>query len=337
VTHLVERYGADRVSRWRFEVWNEPDISEYWCGSVDEYCQLYEASRTGVHAALPTAQVGGPATTDFGTQFLREVMARISRADFVSFHSKGAYYSPRRHYNPFIEAPLECPSLKRMLDDIRRNLAVVRDRFPDAPILVDECDPAVGTIYGVFDNPNFIICNTTYYATMLCALADELTRLNEIELFTTWAYYFEGKRWFEGNRVLVTNENVELPILSGFRMLERLGDRRVEARASNIGVLAGNRAAVVYNHVDAWWEDGVTSVRLTCEHAGRAVRFSRLGDSHRVWREMGAPEDPSTEQIAALRRAGGLEDVETVHATDGRLTHRMEVPFHGGVLCEISE
>src|SRR5262249_1497346 len=85
-----------------------------------------------------------------------------------------------------------------------------------------------------------------------------------------WAFYMEGKRWSEGNRGLVTNENVELPVLDGFRMLERLGDQRVEAHADGVGVLAGDRAAIVYHHVDTWWVEGTAAVTLRCEGAGRA-------------------------------------------------------------------
>ena len=335
VAHLVGRYGVERVREWRFEVWNEPDIPNYWQGSLDDYCALYEASVEGVTAALPDAQIGGPATTGRGTEFLTQVLGRLRRVDFASFHTKGAHYNPRRHYNQSVDMPRESPSLARMLDDVRRNAAAIRDRFPDVPILVDECDPAVGTIYGVFDNPNFVVCNTTYYPTMLCALAAELLALGDVELFTSWAFYFEGKRWFEGNRTLVTNENVELPVLDGFRMLERLGDYRVEARGDGIGVLAGDRAAILYNHVDAWWEAGETPVEVRFERAGRAVRFSHLGDSYSRWLRMGSPQAPSTEQIAALRQASGLKTAGEVAAPEGRLAHTLDVPKHQAVLCEI--
>ena len=114
----------------------------------------------------------------------------------------------------------------------------------------------MGTPYGVFDTPNFGVVNTTHYPTMVCALAAELLEHPTVERFTSWAFYMEGKRWFEGNRALVTNENVELPVLDGFRMLERLGDDRVDAHADGVGVLAGDRAAVVYHHEDAWWVEG---------------------------------------------------------------------------------
>ena len=92
------------------------------------------------------------------------------------------------------------------------------------------------------------------------------TEVSRPERFTSWAFYMEGKRWFEGNRALVTNENVELPVLDGFRMLERLGVHRVDAHAEGVGALAGDRAVIIYHHADAWWVDG------TLPRDGRAGR-----------------------------------------------------------------
>ena len=292
VTHLVERYGASRVERWRFEVWNEPDIPYYWRGSLEEYCQLYEASRAGVRRALSGAQVGGPATTEAGTEFLRQVLARVSRPDFVSFHTKGAYYSPRRHYNPFVPPPRESPSLGKMIEDVRSNVAIIQERYRDVPILVDECDPAVGTPYGVFDTPNFVVANTTHYPTMVCALAKELLEYPTVERFTSWAFYMEGKRWFEGNqrssptRTSSSRSSIaphartaggppgRRPCRGGGRPGRRSRGDRLSSRRCLVGGRASSRPP---------------SLR------GRAARGSlpRLGSSHAKWLEMGAPNDPS--------------------------------------------
>jgi hypothetical protein len=145
----------------------------------------------------------------------------------------------------------------------------------------------------------------------------------------------EGKRWFEGNRALVTNANVELPVLDGFRMLERLGDHRVAAHADGVAVLAGDRAAIVYHHVDAWWVEGVTPVTLHCDGAPRAVRFFRLGSSYAKWLEIGAPDDPSADQVAQLRQASGLKELGTAPTQAGRLVYRLDVPAHEAILCEV--
>ena len=30
VAHLVDRYGLDEVRRWPIEVWNEPNLKDFW-------------------------------------------------------------------------------------------------------------------------------------------------------------------------------------------------------------------------------------------------------------------------------------------------------------------
>jgi len=102
--HCLTRYGLREVSRWYWELWNEPDIF-CWAGTVTEYCRLYDHTVAGLTAVLPQARIGGPATTNPGrpqaAEFLRSFLEhctrgtnavtgeRGTRLDFVSFHSKG--------------------------------------------------------------------------------------------------------------------------------------------------------------------------------------------------------------------------------------------------------
>ena len=153
-------------------------------------------------------------------------------------------------------------------------------------MLVDECDPAVGTIYGVHDNPNFVVTNTEYYPAFLCALVRRVLDLDHafgdrIAFLTTWAFYMEGKRCFEGNRTLVTNDNVEKPILNGLRLLGRLADTRLGVESSRrrdrleddgpaeeaeVDALAagspGRVTVLVWHRADAWWAEGCARVSL---------------------------------------------------------------------------
>jgi xylan 1,4-beta-xylosidase len=79
-SHLVERYGRERVLGWYFEVWNEPDI-DYWHGTPEDYWRLYDHAVAGVRAALPGAKVGGPASTGPGAEkaakFLDDFLAHV--------------------------------------------------------------------------------------------------------------------------------------------------------------------------------------------------------------------------------------------------------------------
>ena len=395
VRHCVERYGEDQVARWRWEVWNEPDIPHYWHGTFEEYCALYDYAGRAVKRAFPAAQFGGPATTGRGHEFLLRFLEHVTEGrnhatgetgspiDFISFHTKGAHYSPRRSYNPFIQLPEQSASTRVMLDDITRSLGAIA-RFPQLaglPVLVDECDPAVGTVYGVHDNPDFEICNNAYYPTFVCALARRLLDLSpdgaadgsgqgawpRVDQFTSWAFYFEGKRWFEGNRSLVTNENVEAPVVNGFRMLSRLGQTRVELATDSrttpladgatwsdrevdgIAAVDGERVTVLlWHHADRWRETGVATVDVTVRSVpfgerGVCVRHWRIDDehsnAHAEWARMGRPEDPSPAQIEQLKQRMGLELVEQPAVSslgDGLFRTSFELPLHAVSLLELT-
>ena len=345
VAHCVERYGRAAVERWWFEVWNEPDIPNYWKGTFEDYCRLYDHAVAGAVRALPSVRIGGPASTGpadpaaraFLERFLQHCVAGKNaatggtgtRLDFVSFHTKGAYYAPRRIYNWQRPIERQHPSSGKMLGDIRAGLEAVAavPALAGLPVVVDECDPAVGTIYGVHDNPSFVVTNSEHYPTFLCALVKRVLDLDRgfgdrIAFVTTWAFYMEGKRWFEGNRTLVTNENVEKPILNGLRLLGRLGQTRVAATSSagrdvlsgaadgrEVDVLAAVDAArvtvLVWHQTDPWWEEDEAAVSLTIEGVPFGgpvtVRHWRIDGRHSnayaEWRRQGSPEDPSPAQI----------------------------------------
>lgn len=354
VAHQLLRYGADRLAKWRFEVWNEPDLPNYWHGSPDEYVALFRASAAAARSAFPKAQVGGPATSGAGTEFLRHFLGALDAAgekpDFVSFHTKGAAYRPRRHYNHFLPAPRQSPSTELMLADIERNVSAIRSypRFRDLPIYVDECDPAVGTIYGIHDNPNFVVNNSEYYPAFACNLIAQVIDRGLADELTQWAFLMEGKRWFEGNRTLVDNQNVEKPILNGLRLLERLaGGERVATTLPTGSTPVGAMAALngdclkvlLWHHRDPWWEEGAAEIALEVAGFERDATASvtRLdhdhANSYRAWEAMGSPPDPLPDQVADLRRASLLEP-ESLPVLQGRVT--LHIPLHGLALLELS-
>src|SRR2546430_14744275 len=61
--HLIERYGIDEVSRWYFEVWNEPNL-DFWAGEPKQatYWTLYDHTARALKAVDARLRVGGPAT-----------------------------------------------------------------------------------------------------------------------------------------------------------------------------------------------------------------------------------------------------------------------------------
>jgi xylan 1,4-beta-xylosidase len=89
--HLVDRYGADEVGHWAFEVWNEPNLAVFWPGTQEDYLRLYTESALAVKSVDPRLRVGGPSTA--ASEWI-ELLAEYAASsdvplDFVSTHTYG--------------------------------------------------------------------------------------------------------------------------------------------------------------------------------------------------------------------------------------------------------
>lgn len=90
--HFTERYGAEEVKSWYFEVWNEPNLSPgFWTGSQADYFKLYEYAAHAVKSVNPAYKVGGPATA--GAGWVPETIDFCAKnnvpLDFISTHTYG--------------------------------------------------------------------------------------------------------------------------------------------------------------------------------------------------------------------------------------------------------
>jgi xylan 1,4-beta-xylosidase len=390
VRRYRDRYGPDVVRTWYWELWNEPDIS-YWQGSVEEYCSLYDVTVEAVTSILPEAQVGGPATTGGGAPFLSEFLTHCdsganaatggqgTRLDFVSFHTKGAAFHPWRTYGPIgpdgAQTPESAsPSTTKMLSDIRTNLDVIAafPRFRELPVLVNECDASVPAHWGIYDNANFGYRNTAYYPVFQVQLMKKILDLDtlglpQVHAATTWSWYFEGDRYFEGTRSLFTASNIATPLLNAYRLLARLPERRLHVEASlgrgltqlddassrpEVDALAATNgsskvAIAVWHHGDDQYRQGTAGVTVVARHlpfGGRPVmlRHFRIdhshSNSHAAWIATGRPQDPSPGQLAALWDRQGLElcELEWLIETAGDTVEiSFDLPMPGVSLLEL--
>jgi len=387
VEHCVVRYGAAHVRGWLWELWNEPDIA-YWRGTPEQFYALYDITAAAVKAALPDAAVGGPTTTgDLGPgrrghELLRGFLAHCARSgaplDFVSFHTKGGRFTPWRVYGPLGgPAPTpESPSSLKMLREVRAALDAVaaHPKFRDLPCIVDECDASVPAHWGVYDNANFAYRNTEYFPVFQCKLMKKLLDLDarggaRVHQATTWSFYFEGERFFEGTRSLFTAQEIQKPVLNAYRMLSRLGTTRLAVESSGawpldrlddgaagmpeeidaIATTGGDGVSVlVWRHADDQYaaDSRATAVTLKLEHLpfrGEA-RLSHWridaahSNSHTVWRALGGPQDPSERELAAIRERQELERLEpdrSLTVRDGAASVQIALPLPSVSLLEI--
>ncbi len=65
VLHWKERYGAEELRLWFFEIWNEPNLAAFWTGTQQDFFLLYRHAANAVKAVDAALKVGGPAPGRF--------------------------------------------------------------------------------------------------------------------------------------------------------------------------------------------------------------------------------------------------------------------------------
>lgn len=244
--HLCGRYGKTVVASWPWEVWNEPD-GNYWTGSVDEFCRLYDVTVAALVGVLPGVRVGGPHTCGahgrpgagpFLRRFLEHCLSgtnwatgrRGTQLDFIGCHAKG---------RPSLGSGVVRMGLQRHLNDIRANLDIVKE-FPalaGRPVILGESDPEGCAACSMRTHPENAYRNGPLYGAYVVeaiARTYELSRRAgvEIEGSVTWAFLFEGQPYFAGFRDLATN-GIDKAVLNAFRMLGKLGGHWLEVVSSH--------------------------------------------------------------------------------------------------------
>jgi xylan 1,4-beta-xylosidase len=254
--------------------------------------------------------------------------------DFVSFHAKG---------QPVIEGGKVTMGIDRELKDVDRGFGLVAGfpKFAKLPILLSEADPEGCAACSSKVNPANNYRNGTLYPAYTAAAYARLLELadkHQVNLLgmLNWSFEFEGRDYFEGFRDLSTN-GVDKPVLNVFRMLGMMGGERVRVESSgavaletmmttgvrgaaDVDALAtreGSHADVMiwdYHDVAEGSGDADVEVRVKGLPLGvkRAlVQRYRLDETHSnsytAWKAMGSPQSPTAEQVAALKREGGLE------------------------------
>ncbi len=140
VRHLEQRYGADEVRTWYFEVWNEPNLSGFWEGADQKaYFELYDVTSKTIKAVDPRLRVGGPSTAGAAwiPEFLDHVADSGVAVDFVTTHTYGVD-------GGFLDEDGKedtklSPSKDAIVGDVRRVRQQIQEsKFPNLPLYFTE-------------------------------------------------------------------------------------------------------------------------------------------------------------------------------------------------------
>jgi xylan 1,4-beta-xylosidase len=373
VKHSVEKYGKSNVEGWNWEVWNEPN-GGYWHGTPEEYDKLYDSTAAGVKRALPTAHVGGPATTGpaspkaaaFLKQFLEHCSQSGAPLDFISYHAKG---------RPDVFEDHVRMGLSKELADTEEGFKIVKSfpKFRHLPIILTEADPegCAGCSARVY--PHNAYRNGTLYPAYEATAFNAMLQLEDrhklnLEGILTWAFEFEDQPYFDGFRTLASN-GIDKPVLNFFRMAGMLRGDRIKTESDGAvpldAMLAGGvrqhptvdalatrsghgMAIMVWNYQDEDIAGPAARVELQLEGLPKdatrvLIRHYRIDQDHSnaytAWKRMGSPQKPNTEQYAALEAAGQLQLTGSPYwlsSADGAGRIQFSLPLQALSLLELS-
>lgn len=350
LAHLVDRYGLDEVRTWPVEVWNEPNLSDFWQGADEAaYHRLYEVTAHAVKEVDAELQVGGPAISPGADEWLERFAEFADRRDVpVDFVSKHAYTSGPAQHVPFGTHQALAPA-RELLDQF----ATPRDRLKGTrlaglPVHITEFNSSYRP-----DNP---VHDTAFHAAYLAPVLAHGG--DHADSFSYWTFsdMFEEigvpTALFHGGFGLLTHRQVRKPTYHLYAFMARMGQELL-ARGDDHLVTRhpdGRVTLLAWSPVDATGQTpGPRShaLRLSVPvgppaASGEAfVRRSTVdeeyGNAYTAWRHMGSPRSPKPGQLEVLHEAA--EPARThrrLRLEDGRADLALTLSRHEISLVELT-
>jgi xylan 1,4-beta-xylosidase len=347
--HITERYGAEEVRSWYFEIWNEPNLTGFWIGTTGgksdaefapiaraEYFKLYAATARAVKSVDATYRVGGPATA--GEGWIDETLAFCAEQrvplDFVTTHSyatmsgyldesghAGTVFSPER-------------------DAITSGVLKVRGQIDRSPFAQDELHY---TEWSASYTPSDPIHDSYHSAAFILDKIRHIGAAAASMSYWTFTDIFEeaGPRTtpFHGGFGLLNYQDLPKPSYFAYRFLNRLGGTELATNDAAAFICRDDTGGVqalfwdftithpgksiinqeFYARDQPAKDKGAVELRLTGLKPG-AYHFTatkvgyRANDVQSAWRDLGRPAQLTRAQVETLRRAssGAPEFDETV-------------------------
>ena len=344
VSHFIERYGLDEVLKWPFEIWNEPNLVNFWKDAdKQEYFTLYKITANAVKSVHPGLQVGGPAICGGADEWIVEFLEFCHQekvpVDFVSRH---AYTSRQPNKVTFDYYYQELDENTKMLGEFETVRGLIDESpIPHLPFHITEYNTSYSPINPVHDT----VLNAAYLARILSEGADFA------DSFSYWTFsdVFEEagvpKAQFHGGFGLIALNGIPKPTFHLFSFFHQLGEEQLY-RDENCLITRrkdGTIALVAWNLVmakGAGFEKEV-EIELPISEDSVFIKRQTVDEDHanpwRTWQEMGRPRFPDRSAVETLRQtAQPLVRTSRVKSKNGKVTLNAVLTKNEVTLIEIS-
>ena len=338
--HLTERYGANVVRTWPFEVWNEPNLPPFWSGTQLQYFELYKATAVALKSIDPALQVGGPATSS--SQWLPEFM------DYCRQHN----------------APLDFISTHTYPGDSQKLLFGKKGSYAQADVIPEVVMRARQSIDATIyrDRPLWL---TEWSSDSPAMIAHIITHcLPYCHAMSQWALSGTFEELGVDNYILKEGDSgwgmmtlgIAKPSFNTYKLLHRLGTTRLSAEGPALASRSssGSVSALVWNLADVEQAAGLPGQSHERNVKGEAKRYAiqftgaRPGQHIRVhyvdqergspmptWRAMGSPQYIKPDQLKLLRQRAEIPPPQMLKLNNARQV-TLDLPPEGVALLELA-
>jgi xylan 1,4-beta-xylosidase len=324
--HLVERYGADEVSHWYFEVWNEPNL-DFWAGVPAQatYFELYDHTARALKAVNNKLRVGGPATAQAAwiPDFIKHCVENKIPVDFVSTHAYGDDTA-----KDILGTNEQIPREQMLWRAVKKvHEQILASPKTDVALIWSEFNASWG------NHPE--VTDASYMAAWLAHTIRLCDGMTEMMSYWTFDDVFEEqgvvKTPFYGGFGLIAAGDIPKPAFAAFKVLHKLGSERISADSETTLVTrtaAGQLVLAVWNISPPDNPGSPRTITLDFKNTKPTTAvISRVdhdhGDPSAAYQKMGKPRYPTPQQIQTLRQAAALPAAEIHKLANGKLTLTM--------------
>jgi xylan 1,4-beta-xylosidase len=313
VGHWVDRYGIEEVAQWPFEVWNEPNLADFWTGGKEAYFMLYKTTAEAIKRVDARLRVGGPATAQNAwiEDFLAYCGSNGLPADFISTH-----FYPTDAFGE-IGADTLTQLEHAPLDVMRSRALDARKQAGARPLYYTE--------WNVTSNPRDPLHDQSFSAALAIRILLSVDDVVNAYSYWTFSDIFEENYFpsvpFHGGFGLMNLHGIPKPIYRALQFLRDLGDqhfpitgshqtvalwvgRNADGDDASTNILLINQAMPRHDIADAPIEVRFSNIGA---RRPRSMQLSRIDQSHcnpaGAWQDLGQPEYLSRAAVDQIRGA----------------------------------
>jgi xylan 1,4-beta-xylosidase len=360
VKHCVERYGAEEVRTWYWELWNEPDIDSFFIdaakfGTQDfnpqRYLKMYDFFAAGAKAADSQVRIGGPTlglSHEWLQAFLSHCVSGANSAtggtgaplDFIVWHGFDKINGLTEINQSTMNVVRQFPSLK--------GIPVVEDEWGQTLLVMDYQGHIVEDY--IYAEQEY----TNHEAALLCRFIDaSLTDPeNQPDLVARAGMVSSAGGTYRYFSIATARLFIPMPVLNTYLLLAKMGKEQLEMTGTSYGDAVHGFAAKTsdgiqvllyhFNEADKQSEGAATEVDLTITGLpeGWSAMKRYLIDSQNSSAWANYPRGSSRAQMGQLEADSKLKIVEqtdNLETSEGQVTLRITMPANSVSLVVIGQ